>query len=151
VASLWLPANSGNGIAPAFWAPLFHSTDLASIQWEADLSAFFVSRYYESGASATAAQYAALNAPNWLAKIYTNNQLNYWPVIRSTLNYNMGVSYTFGHTEDFWIRDTTFRFGAINVLDEKPPLAPNNLGIDTALYLQLAVGRQFTFEISRHF
>jgi outer membrane receptor protein involved in Fe transport len=119
-------------------------------RWEADLSAFFVSRYYESGVSVTAAQYAALGDPSYIAKIFTNGGYFYYPVTKSTLNYNTGVSYTFPHQESFWLRDTTVRLGVINLLDEKPPLAPNNLGFDTALYLQLAIGRQFTFEITRH-
>jgi hypothetical protein len=71
--------------------------------------------------------------------------------MQDTLNYNLGVTYRFAHNNNFWIRDTAVRIGCINVLDEKPPLAPNNLGFDTAAYLQLAVGRQFTFEVSRKF
>jgi len=120
-------------------------------KWEADLSAFYVGKFDETAASTTAATYLALGSPSWLAKVYTNNAYNYWPVIKDTLNYNLGVTYNFAHSENFWIRDTSVRLGVINIMDEKPPLAPNNLGIDTTAYLQLAVGRQFTFEISRHF
>ncbi len=119
--------------------------------WEADLSAFFVGRFDETGATTTAAVYNSLGAPSWIAKVYSNGQYNYWPIIQDTLNYNLGVSYHIGHNENFWIRDTTVRLGVINILDEKPPLAPNNLGIDTTAYLQLAVGRQFTFELTRKF
>ncbi len=120
-------------------------------KWEADLSAFYLGKFAETNASTTAAVYQSLGAPSWIAKVYSNNQYNYWPIIGDTLNYNLGVSYRFAHNENFWIRDTSVRIGVINLLDEKPPLAPNNLGIDTTAYLQLAVGRQFTFEVSRHF
>jgi outer membrane receptor protein involved in Fe transport len=119
--------------------------------WEADVGAFFVGRFDETGATTTAAVYQSLGAPSWIARVYSNGQYNYWPVIHDTLNYNLGVSYKIGHRENFWIRDTSLRLGVINVLDEKPPLSPNNLGFNTAAYLQLAVGRQFTFEIARHF
>jgi len=119
--------------------------------WEADLSAFYEGKIDETGASTTAAVYNSLGAPSWLAKVYSNGQYNYWYIMDDTLNYNVGVSYKIGHNANFWIRDTTMRVGIINFMDEKPPLAPNNLGFDTTAYLQLAVGRQFTFEISRHF
>ena len=45
----------------------------------------------------------------------------------------------------------TFRVGVINLMDEKPPLSSGNLGFNTGVYNQLAIGRDFTFEVTRHF
>lgn len=120
-------------------------------QWETNLGAFFVGRFAETNASTTAATYASLNNPTWIQKTFSNGGYNYWPVVKSTINYNLGISRSFGHESNILLRDSTFHLGIINLFDEKPPLAPNNLGFDSAAYLQLAVGRQFTFEISRQF
>jgi outer membrane receptor protein involved in Fe transport len=119
--------------------------------WEANVGAFFVGRFAATNASTTAATYAALGNPDWIQKTFSNGSYNYWPVEKSTTSYNLGVSHAFAHQANAFIRDTTVRLGVINVFDLKPPLAPSNIGFDTSAYLQTAIGRQFTFEMSRQF
>ncbi len=120
-------------------------------QWEADIGAYYIGKYQDSSATVTAAQYAALNDPSYIEKQYSGGTVTYREVIQDTLNYNVGVSYRFDHTASMFVRDTTFRVGVINLLDEKPPLSSGQYGFDTSVYNQLAIGRDFTFELTRHF
>ncbi len=119
-------------------------------KWEADIGAYYIGKY-QDGSTITAAQYLAAGSPKDIERQFSAGVYSYHPIIDDTLSYNVGMSYKFDHNASIWVKDTTFRFGVINLLDEKPPLASGNLGFDTGVYNQLAIGRDFTFELTRHF
>jgi outer membrane receptor protein involved in Fe transport len=118
--------------------------------WQADLGAYYIGKFQDS-ATVTAAQYLAVGAPSWIEKQFNGGVYTYKIIDGDTLNYNLGVSYRFKKTDSYWVRDTSIRVGVIDLLDEKPPLASGNTGFDTGNYNQLAIGREFTFEVTRHF
>lgn len=119
--------------------------------WGADLGAYYIGKFRDSGSGTTAATYAALGNPSWLSVQYAQGAYTYKPWVQDTITYNLGFSYRFTKDANVWVRDTVFRAGVINVWDTKPPLSSGNVGFDTAVYNQLAIGREFTFEITRHF
>jgi outer membrane receptor protein involved in Fe transport len=119
--------------------------------WEADLGAYYIGKYQDGSATTTAAIYQSLGDPSWIEKQASGGTVTYRALIQDTLNYNVGMAYHFDHTAAIWVRDTTFRMGVVNLLDEKPPLASGNFGFDSNVYNQLAIGREFTFELTRHF
>jgi outer membrane receptor protein involved in Fe transport len=120
-------------------------------KWEADFGAYYIGKYQDPTATTTAAVYQSLGDPSWIEKQYSGGVYAYRPLIEDTLNYNVGLSYRYDHTAPIWVRDTTFRVGVINLLDEKPPVGSGNFGFDTSVYNQLAIGREFTFDLTRHF
>jgi outer membrane receptor protein involved in Fe transport len=120
-------------------------------KWEADLGAYYIGKYQDPSATTTAAIWNSLGQPKWIEKQYSGGTYTYRPLIQDTLEYNTSVSYRFDHTAKIWLRDTTFRLGVINLMDEKPPLASGNFGFDTSVYNQMAIGREFVFDLTRHF
>ncbi len=120
--------------------------------WEIDLGAYYIGKYQDpNGATTTAATYAALGNPSWIEKQFSAGQYTYRPLVNDTITYNLGVSYRTKKSANYWIRDTVFRVGVIDLMDTKPPLASGNTGFDTGVYNQLAIGREFTFDLTRHF
>ncbi len=118
--------------------------------WKVDLGAYYIGKFQDS-ATVTAAQYLATGSPKWIEKQFNGGVYTYKIIDGDTLNYNLGVSYHFKKNANYWVRDTGIRVGIVDLLDEKPPLASGNTGFDTGNYNQLAIGRELTIEITRHF
>ena len=133
----------------------------ATIQWRNGGWDASVNAAYESdsrtGATATAAQYAALNQPSYIKPItvYSNTgvgTVNYYEVGKDQLQINAGIAYRFGPEANHWLRRTSFRLGINNLLDEQPaPANVSSTGYAGGTGSSLWVGRAYSFTVTRDF
>lgn len=124
--------------------------------WGASINATY-STDVRTGATATAAQYAALGMPDYIkpVTVYSNagvGTVNYYEVGEDQLQINTGVSYRFSNASNKLLKGTTVRLGINNVLDEEPsPANVTGSGYAGGTGSSLWVGRAYTLNLSRDF
>jgi hypothetical protein len=125
--------------------------------WDWGLNATYQTAF-RTGATATAAQYAALNNPDYIKPVTVVSATGalstvYYEKGKSQLQLNTGLSYRFGaESAQKWLRRTTWRVGINNLLDADP--APANLttfGFDPGSGESLWIGRTFTVTTTKEF
>ena len=116
--------------------------------WSSALSATYSSDV-RSGATTTAATYAALGQPEYIQVINNNGSIVYAEKGDSQLQLNGSISYRFGREANRWVRSTTFRLGVNNLLDETPNQTNAAAGYSGGTGSSLWVGRAYTLTISR--
>ena len=153
------PNNPMNDEVIQMLVPKWKST--ATIQWrkggwDASINAAYQSDL-RTGATATAAQYAAVGNPGYIKPVTVFNSIgigtvNYYEKGDSTLQLNGGISYRFSAEAPKWIRRTQIRVGVNNIMDEDPPHASmNSTGYSGGSGSSLWVGRAFSFSTTRDF
>ena len=124
--------------------------------WNATVSASYQTDF-RTGATATAAQYAALNKPGYIKPVVVYNNtgvgtVNYYEVGKDQLQINAGIGYRFGPEANHWLRQTNFRVGINNLLDAEPaPASVSSTGYNGGTGSSLWVGRAFSFTVARDF
>ena len=124
--------------------------------WDWGLNATYQTAF-RTGATATAAQYAALNNPDYIKPVTVvagtgATSTVYYERGKAQLQLNTGLSYRFGPESAKWLRRTSWRVGVSNLLDADP--APANLttfGFDPGTGESLWVGRTFTLTTTKEF
>jgi iron complex outermembrane recepter protein len=119
-------------------------------QWGAGLGFYYIGRYTDTGATASAAQYASLGAPGYLEPVITNGNTVYRYVVHDTKTYNANLSYRFA-SQNRYLNDTRLRFGVVNLFDAEPPLSSDSRGYDPSLYNTMARGRTYSLELTKKF
>ena len=119
--------------------------------WTGSLGAYYVGETHDSGVTATEAQYEALGRPDYIAPRFTGGRTVYRYVIDSTLTFNLSVGYRFGAEAPSLLRNIRVRVGAVNVLDEEPPLASGGFGYDPGVSQNLLAGRTWTLDVTKSF
>ena len=114
--------------------------------WAAGLSSYYIGSYASSGATISAANYAALADKSYVALV---NGTYYWKV-QDSVTFNAFVQKTFTSEND-WLNDISLRLGVRNLTNEKPPLSPDNSGFDATVYNSVAAGRGWTLRLSKSF
>lgn len=126
--------------------------------WGATLNATYQSDI-RTNATTNLTSYNNAGQPSYIRVVANNGQTFYYEEGQDQLQVNVGVSYRFGKDVNFWLRDTTFRLGINNILDEDPALiaateagtGANASGYSGGTGTSLWVGRAYSFTISRDF
>jgi iron complex outermembrane receptor protein len=119
--------------------------------WNGGLSAYYIGDFADTGASTTASAYEAAGRPSYIVVSRDLNVMNYWYRVESSLSFNAFASHRFDRNAARWLRNTTVRVGVTNLTDEEPPLSADPSGYQASVYNYLALGRTWTFEITRRF
>jgi hypothetical protein len=114
--------------------------------WSAGLSAYYIGSYADTGASINEATYQSLGQPDY---VYEIDGLYYWKV-EDLLTFNAFAAHTFSF-EGSWFDGINMRVGVKNLTDENAPLTSDPSGYDSAVYNSVAMGRTWTFRISKSF
>jgi outer membrane receptor protein involved in Fe transport len=124
----------------------------ATLQWRKAAWSAAVNASYSSmvgsGATTTAASYAALNQPDYIRVVYNNAATSYREIGSDQLQLNGSVSYRFSR-ETKWLRGATVRLGINNLLDATPNLTNAAAGYSGGTGSSLWVGRAYTFTFTR--
>jgi iron complex outermembrane recepter protein len=119
--------------------------------WNANLSAYYIGDFADSGASTTAAVYTSLGEPRYISKQVSDGGVLYRYRVRDVISYNAAFGYRFNRDASRLMRNTTVRLGIVNVLDQEPPLTPDTAGYSTSVHASLFPGRTWTLELTRQF
>jgi outer membrane receptor protein involved in Fe transport len=117
-------------------------------QWGAGLGHYYTGHYTDTGATTTAATYAALGAPGYIQPIFTNGAYSYRYLVHDSHSYNLFVSYRVS-AQNRWLNGTSLRLGVNNLFDATPPLSSDSRGYDPSLYNVVARGRTFSFQVTK--
>lgn len=117
--------------------------------WRAGVSAYYIGSYQDTGATTTAATYAALGAPNYISEVYDTGLVRYRYVVSDSISYNAYFGYEFRGSRYGWLNATSLRLGVVNLTDAEPPLS--SAGYDPAVYGSLARGRSWSVQVSKRF
>lgn len=120
-------------------------------QWRAGLSAYYIGKYADSGATTTAANYISLGEPAYLSKQFDSGNYLYRYVVEDSVSMNTFVSYRIPKSDRKWLSDVNVRLGIVNFTDEQPPLTPGAFGFSSSVYAHLFPGRTWTLDISKRF
>lgn len=118
--------------------------------WNASLSATY-STPTRTGATTTLATYEALGRPDYIKVITNNGSTSYVEEGHDQFQLNAGLGYRFGADAHAWVRNTSFRLGVNNLLDEEPNLTADSTGYSGSTGSSLWVGRAYTLQVSRRF
>ncbi|MEO6244237.1 MAG: TonB-dependent receptor [Opitutaceae bacterium] len=119
--------------------------------WTANLGAYYVGPWQDSGATTTAALYDSLGRPNYIAKHFTAGAFAYRYVVPSTIAYNASVGYRFSANASPWFRGTRVRVGVVNLADKAPPIASGGFGYNPGVSQSLLTGRSWSLELTKSF
>jgi outer membrane receptor protein involved in Fe transport len=117
--------------------------------WRANVSAFYIGDYSDSGATTNQATYEALGKPDYIVPFYSNNLQSYRFRIKDTISYNTSLSYRI--LSKNFLNDTTLRFGVVNLFNIAPPLSSDTRGYDPSVYTSIARGRTYNLQITKKF
>ena len=124
--------------------------------WDVGLNAAYQTDF-RTGATATAAQYTALNAPSYIKPFTSISGTGVATTVfyergQSQMQVNSSVSYRFGPEASKWLRRTTVRLGINNLFDADPARAgTSGIGFTAGSGQSLWVGRAFTLTTTRDF
>jgi iron complex outermembrane receptor protein len=116
--------------------------------WGAGLSAYYIGKYTDSGATTTQAIYQSLGYPAYIKPVFSNGSYTYRYVVPDSISYNLFASYRIS-AKGKWIDDTTVRVGVVNLFNAIPPLSSDSRGYDPAIYNLMARGRSWSVELTR--
>ncbi|MBA3850316.1 MAG: hypothetical protein C0502_10045, partial [Opitutus sp.] len=119
--------------------------------WRAGLSAYYIGKYADSGATTTAANYTSLGEPGYLSKQFDSGNYLYRYVVEDTISMNTFVSYRIPKSNRKWLSDASVRLGIVNFTAEKPPLTSGAFGFSSSVYAHLFPGRTWTLDVSKRF
>ena len=119
--------------------------------WNANLSAYYIGSYADTGATTSAAVYNNLGQPRYLARQFTDGNFAYRYRVRDVISYNAAVGYRFNRDASRFFRNSSIRLGIVNVTDQEPPLTPDTAGYATSVHASLFPGRTWTIELARQF
>jgi iron complex outermembrane receptor protein len=117
-------------------------------QWGAGLGFYYIARYTDTGATATATQYQDLGRPAYLQPIFSNGNTVYRYVVHDTKQYNAYVSYRFA-SQNRYLNNTSIRLGVVNLFDAEPPLSSDSRGYDVSLYNTMARGLSWSVQLTK--
>lgn len=118
--------------------------------WSGSISAVWSSDL-RTGATTTAATYAALGQPDYIRMVRNNGTTTYYEEGFDALQINVGLSYRFQRDSNKWIAGTTVRLGINNILDEEASIAASASGYNSTTGGSLWVGRAYSLNLSRQF
>lgn len=116
--------------------------------WRAGLSAQFTGDFQDADGSTTLAVWEALGRPGYIVETFDTGALRYRYRVESLTTFNGYLSYRI-ESKNSWLDNTTVRIGAINLTDEKPPLAADSRGYTTNQYNNVARGRIWSIELTK--
>lgn len=119
--------------------------------WRAGVSAYYIGKYADSGATTTAAVYDSLGAPSYLSKQFDSGAYLYRYVVEDSISANTFVSYRFTRKDSKWLSDLTVRLGVVNFTNKQPPLTPGAFGFSSSVYAHLFPGRTWTLDLTKRF
>lgn len=119
--------------------------------WTAGLSGYYIGAFADTGASTDATTFNALGQPRYITQVYDQGRVNYYYRVVDSLSINAFVSHRIGANFGAWLQGTTVRIGVTNLTDAKPPLSSDPSGYQASVYSYLALGRTWTFELTRRF
>ncbi len=117
-------------------------------RWGAGLGFYYIARYTDTGATATATQFNDLGQPAYLQPIFSNGSTVYRFVVHDTKQYNAYVSYRFA-SRNRYLNDTSVRLGVVNLFDAEPPLSSDSRGYDVSLYNTMARGLSWSVQLTK--
>jgi len=118
-------------------------------QWRAGVG-FFYSGPFTDGATTSLTTWNSLGNPDYIKPVYSNGGFQYRHVVDEAKTWNANIAYT-TTTKNVILRDTTIRFGAVNLFNAKPPLSNDSRGYDVGRYNSLARGVTYSCELTRKF
>lgn len=119
--------------------------------WAGTLGAYYIGSWGDPNATITAAQYAALGAPGYIAKSFDSGTDVFRYRVHDVATCNFTLAYRCSRESAKWLRATTLRLGVINLADRAPPLAQGAFGYSATVHGALLAGRTWTLEIARPF
>ena len=119
--------------------------------WTGTLSGYYIGAFADTGATISAAQYAALGGPSYIAKTFDSGSFVYRYIVHDVVTFNGALSYRFQRDAARLLRGTSLRLGVINLTDKEPPLAQGAFGYSSSVHGPLFAGRTWTFEVTRQF
>ncbi|MET0281675.1 MAG: TonB-dependent receptor [Steroidobacteraceae bacterium] len=121
--------------------------------WTAGVSGYYIGSFADTGATTTAAVYASLGEPGYIAPVFTAGSTAYYYKVKDVLYFNAFSAYDFNDDESSWLSDVTVRLGVNNLANKQPPLAPGNFGFgyNVGVHGALVAGRTWAFELSKRF
>lgn len=121
--------------------------------WNASFSGYYIGSFRDNttGATITAAQYAALGNPSYIGKYFDGGAYAYRYIVRDTITYNASLRYEFKKSAPKLLQNTSIRAGVINLLDKEPPLTSGNFGYSSSVYTSLLAGRTWTLDVTKRF
>ena len=103
-------------------------------------------------ATTNLAGYTAAGEPDYIKVIQNDGNTYYYEVGDPQYQLNLGASYRFGNDASSWLRNTTFRVGVNNALDDEPAIYDmNGTGYSGGTGTSLWVGRSYTLTLTREF
>ena len=119
--------------------------------WSSGVSAYYIGKFTDTGATTTQAVWDSLGDPTYIAKQFDAGAYTYRYVVHDTLTYNAFMGYDFGLMRQEWWKPTRLKLGIINVFDTKPPLQSGGFGYSTSVYGGLVPGRTWTLELTKDY
>jgi iron complex outermembrane recepter protein len=120
-------------------------------EWSANVSAYYIGDYADSGAPITAATYESMGQPKYISRQFTDGTFAYRYRVNDVISYNAAASYRFRGDASPWLRNSSVRLGVVNVTDQQPPLTADTAGYATSIHASLFPGRTWTVELTRQF
>ncbi len=116
--------------------------------WMTGVNGRYIGSFQSSVATTDAATYQALGAPTYIAARAGPDGLTlYRYIVRDSVMFNAFVAYTYKGQGR--LNDTTLRLSVNNAFDRNPPLSPNALGFEPAVYE--ARGRIWAIDLTKRF
>jgi outer membrane receptor protein involved in Fe transport len=123
--------------------------------WTANLGAYYIGPWQDSGAAlpaaTAAATYDSLGQPGFIAKHYTAGAFVYRYIVPSTITYNLSIGYRFSPASHRLLRGTRLRLGIVNLTDQAPEIATGGFGYSPGVNQNLIFGRTWSLEMARAF
>lgn len=119
--------------------------------WAAGLSAYYIGDFTDTGATTTAAAYAAAGSPSYIRPEFDGVTTVYRWVVKSTTTFNAFASYTFDRKAQRSWKPSMIRLGATNFTDKMPPISSGIFGYDAGVFGNMVAGRIWSLELSKEY
>ena len=119
--------------------------------WAAGVSAYYIGNWSDTGATVTAAQYAAAGSPSYIRREFDGGSYVYRLVVDAVMTYNASLGYNFHpETNHFWI-PSSVKLNVSNLTAKRPPLSSGTFGYSETTFGNLIAGRILSFEVNKDF